>query len=114
MDRTKKIWSIVLLCALILLTVLLVVFVFFAKELVFEMVDLKTKAEALGMLFLLLALTYVLPLMAMFFGAIGSILSLVNIKISQSKVIKVISIGFCVLYSLLFLSSAVIGLYYWI
>ena len=115
MDRTKKIWSIALLCAEILLAVSLVVLVFFAKEIVFGgMVTSETKAEALGMLLLLAALAYVLPFVAMFFGAVGFVLSLVNIKIAQSKVIKGVSIGFCVLYSLLLLSGVALGVYYWI
>ena len=114
MDRTKKIWSIVLLCAEILLAVALVVLVIFADELVLGGMDAsETKAEALGVLLAIAALIYILPLVGMFFGSIGFVLSLVNIKIAHSKVIKGISIGFCVLYSLLLLSGAVLGLYYW-
>ena len=114
MDRTKKIWSIVLLCAEILLAVLLVVLVIFADELVLGgMAASETKAEALvGVLLVIAALIYILPLVGMFFGAIGFVLSLVNIKIAQSKVIKGISIGFCVLYSLLLLAGVAFGVYF--
>lgn len=114
MEKTKKTWSIVLLCSEILLAVLLVLLVIFADEIVGGgMAASETKAEALGVLLAIAALVYILPFVGMFFGAIGFVVSGVCIAIAQNKIIKGISIGFCALYSLLLLSGAALGLYYW-
>ena len=115
MDRTKKIWSIVLLCTEILLAVLLVLLVIFADEIVGGgMAASETKAEALGMLLAIAALVYILPLVGMFFGAVGFVISGVCITIADDKIIRGISIGFAALYFLIMISGAALGVYYWL
>ena len=115
MEKTKKTWSIVLLCAEILLAVLLVLLVIFADEIVGGgMAASETKAEALGILLAIAALVYILPFVGMFFGAIGFVISGVCITIADDKIIRGISIGFAVLYLLLLLSGAALGVYYWL
>ena len=116
MDRSKKIWSVVLLCALILLTVLIVAVTFFADDFISGTMQSQDTRMGAFVMFLLIAmlLASFLPIVMMFFGTIGVIISGVNIKIAQSKVIKGISIGFCALYSLLLLLGVALGVYYWI
>lgn len=114
MDRSKKIWSVVLLCALILLTVLIVLLAVGIGELFGSAETQDSREAAFGWLLVFAAIVYLLPLSLLFFGALGVIISGVNIKIAQSKVIKGISIGFCVLYSLLLLLGVALGVYYWI
>ena len=111
MNKNKKVWSVVLLCAEILLAVFLALLIIFGGALMVDGADsVDTKVEALGWLLVLSAILMLLPQLCLFFGALGLALSIANVKISESKAIKGISIGFIVLFSLVLLIGLIIGL----
>ena len=112
MDRTKKIWSIVLLCAEILLAVLIVVFTVAIAVALGTAKPQESREAALGWILIFAAIVYALPFIVGFWGSIGFVMSAINIKISPSKVIKGFSIGFCVFYSLILLACAAFIVYY--
>ncbi len=110
MNKTKKIWSVILLCAEILLAVFVGLLILLGGTLIIEGGDnIDSKAEALGWLMALAAILISVPQLCLFFGALGLTLSIISIKISESGIIKGISIGFVALFSVVLLIGFVVG-----
>ena len=111
MDKTKKIWSIILLCLQILLVACMVL-------VTWSMLDFFDRGSELdgtaGIAWLLVvaALVFAIPTVFGFFGSAGLIVSIINIKIAQSKIIKVISICFSVFYGIILLASVLLFVNY--
>ena len=75
MDRTKKIWSIVLLCAEILLAVLIVVFTVAIAVALGTAKPQESREAALGWILIFAAIVYALPFIVGFWGSIGFVMS---------------------------------------
>ena len=111
MDKRKKIWSIVLLCLQILLVVCMVICTFDVIELFDEGEDL-VETSGIGWLLVMAALALAIPTVYGFLGSIGFVISLANVKIAQSKAMKIVSICFSVLYGLVLLACALFVIQY--
>ena len=111
MDKRKKIWSIVLLCVQILLVVCMVICTFGVIELFDEGEDL-VQTSGIGWLLVMAALAFVIPIVCGFLGSIGFVISLANVKIAQSKAMKIVSICFSVFYGLVLLACALFFIQY--
>lgn len=104
MSKAKKIWSVVLLCALILIAVCMVAFVLGIGK-IFDAEPESSIAGAISVLLVVAAFVFALPMLCGSLAAVGIIIAIVNIKISQSRIIKGISIGFAALYGLILVCS---------
>lgn len=104
MDKTKKIWSIVLLCLQILLVVCMVIFTFCVIGL-FDEGEALVKTSGIGWLLVMAAIIYAIPMVCGFLGSIGFVISLANVKIAQSKAMKIVSICFSIFYGIVLLAS---------
>jgi len=104
MDKRKKIWSIVLLCLQIFLVVCMVFAALWLMDLADLSSELESKGAGLGWLFVMAALAFAIPAVYGFLGSIGFVISLANVKIAQSKAMKIVSICFSVFYGLVLLA----------
>lgn len=110
MSRTKKIWPVILLCVLIFIAVCMVAFLLGIGE-IFDIDTEQNKAAALGIILFAFAAMVATPMICGFLASVGFVIAIVNVKISEYKVVKGISIGFAVLYGIILLCAFAMGVY---
>ncbi len=110
MSRTKKIWSVILLCVLVFIAVCMVAFFLGIGE-IFDIDTEQKKAAGIGIILVAFAAMVATPMICGFLASVGFVIAIVNVKISEYKVVKGISIGFAVLYGIILLCAFAMGVY---